>query len=90
MARRDARPVGGRPRLRIAALCAVMLSLALPAFADETPMPPASVTQVPTGRSLEQLQAEAAALQADFARATLAYTAAQKKAAQAKADATAA
>jgi murein DD-endopeptidase MepM/ murein hydrolase activator NlpD len=90
MARRDARPVGGRPRLRIAALCAVMLSLALPAFADETPMPPASVTQVPTGRSLEQLQAEAAALQADFARATLAYTAAQKQAAQAKADATAA
>ncbi|MGH3465907.1 MAG: peptidoglycan DD-metalloendopeptidase family protein, partial [Kribbellaceae bacterium] len=39
---------------------------------------------MPTARSLEQLQAEAAALQADLARATIAYTAAVKKAQQAK------
>jgi len=61
----------GRRRLRVAALGAVLVAVALPAYADPTP-PPASVTDV--NRSLEQLQAEAAALQADFAKATIAYT----------------
>src|SRR6266498_2572587 len=90
------RRTAGRPRLRIAALCAVLASLTAPALyspalADPTtPLPPASVTKVPTGRSLEQLQAEAAALQADFAKATIAYTAATKAAEQARAAATAA
>ncbi|TDD61854.1 peptidase M23, partial [Kribbella antibiotica] len=49
------------------------------------PPPPASVTDVK--RSLEQLQAEAAALQADFAKATIAYTNALKSAETAEADA---
>jgi murein DD-endopeptidase MepM/ murein hydrolase activator NlpD len=62
---------------------AVLVALCVPAYADEPP-PPASVTKVPTARSLEQLQAEAAALQADLAKATIAYTAAVKKAQQAK------
>ncbi len=90
------RRTAGRPRLRIAAVCAVLASLTAPALyspalADPTtPLPPASVTKVPTGRSLEQLQAEAAALQADFAKATIAYTAATKAAEQARAAATAA
>jgi murein DD-endopeptidase MepM/ murein hydrolase activator NlpD len=95
-ARMTVRRTAGGPRLRIAALCAVLgaltaPSLYSPALADPTtPLPPASVTKVPTGRSLEQLQAEAAALQADFAKATIAYTAATKKAEQARAAATAA
>ncbi|WP_433002284.1 peptidoglycan DD-metalloendopeptidase family protein [Kribbella sp. CA-294648] len=70
--------VNGR-RLRLAALGAVAAVLALPtyaAFADPTPPPPASVTDV--NRSLEQLQAEAAAIQIDVAKATVAYTSALK------------
>jgi murein DD-endopeptidase MepM/ murein hydrolase activator NlpD len=60
--------------VRFAALGAVLaaIAVALPAYADPTPPPPASVTDVK--RSLQQLQAEAAAIQADFAKATIAYT----------------
>ncbi|TDO47710.1 murein DD-endopeptidase MepM/ murein hydrolase activator NlpD [Kribbella sp. VKM Ac-2527] len=60
--------------VRFAALGAVLaaVAVALPAYADPTPPPPASVTDVK--RSLQQLQAEAAAIQADFAKATIAYT----------------
>ena len=61
--------------------------VALPAYAayadDPTPPPPASVTDV--NRSLEQLQAEAAAIQADVAKATIAYTNALKTAQTAEA-----
>jgi murein DD-endopeptidase MepM/ murein hydrolase activator NlpD len=79
--------LGSGRQLRIAAAGAVLVALCVPAYADDpggTNLPPASVTEVPTARSLEQLQAEAAALQADLARATIAYTAAVKKAQQAK------
>jgi hypothetical protein len=66
----------------------VLVALATPAYADDpTPPaspPPASVTKIPTATSLEQMQAEAARLQADFATATIAYTTALKKAQQAK------
>ena len=69
--------LGNRRGLRLAALGTLLAVTTLPAYADDpTPLPPASVTQV--GRSLEQLQAEAAALQADFAKATIAYTNALK------------
>jgi murein DD-endopeptidase MepM/ murein hydrolase activator NlpD len=64
---------GKTRRMRLAALGAVFALFAQPAFADDpVPPPPASVTDV--NRSLEQLQAEAAAVQADFAKATIAYT----------------
>jgi cell wall-associated NlpC family hydrolase len=69
--------LGNRRGLRLVALGTLLAVTALPAYADDpTPPPPASVTQV--GRSLEELQAEAAALQADFAKATIAYTNALK------------
>jgi murein DD-endopeptidase MepM/ murein hydrolase activator NlpD len=68
--------LGKSRRLRLAALGALVAVLALPSYAayadDPTPPPPASVTDV--NRSLEQLQAEAAAIQADVAKATIAYT----------------
>ncbi|MEV5961227.1 peptidoglycan DD-metalloendopeptidase family protein [Kribbella sp. NPDC051952] len=68
-----------RRALRFAALGTLLAVVALPAYADDpTPPPPASVTDV--NRSLEQLQAEAAAVQADFAKATIAYTNALKTA----------
>ncbi len=69
--------LGNRRGLRLVALGTLLAVTTLPAYADDpTPLPPASVTQV--GHSLEQLQAEAAALQADFAKATIAYTDALK------------
>jgi hypothetical protein len=69
--------LGNRRRVRLAALGTLLAVIALPAYANgPTPPPPASVTQV--GRSLEQLQAEAAAMQAEFAKATIAYTNALK------------
>jgi len=59
--------------LRFAALGTLLAVFAVPAYADDPPPPPpASVTDV--NRSLEQLQAEAAAVQADFAKTTIAYT----------------
>jgi murein DD-endopeptidase MepM/ murein hydrolase activator NlpD len=67
--------LGNGRRLRLAALGAVVAVLALPTYAavaDPTLPPPASVTDV--NRSLEQLQAEAAAIQIDVAKATVAYT----------------
>jgi murein DD-endopeptidase MepM/ murein hydrolase activator NlpD len=79
----------GRHRgLRFAALGTLLAVIGLPAYADDpTPStsqpPPASVTDV--NRSLEQLQAEAAAVQADFAKATIAYTKALKDAQTAEA-----
>ena len=76
--------VGSRRGLRFAALGTLLAVFALPAYADNpTPPPPASVTDV--NRSLEQLQADAAAVQADFAKATIAYTAALKAAQTAEA-----
>ena len=69
--------------LRFAALGALLAVFALPAYADDPTPPPASVTDV--NRSLEQLQAEAAAIQADFAKATIAYTNALKAAQTAEA-----
>jgi murein DD-endopeptidase MepM/ murein hydrolase activator NlpD len=71
--------LGNGRRLRLAALGAVVAVVALPTYAavaDPTPPPPASVTDV--NRSLEQLQAEAAAIQIDVAKATVAYTNALK------------
>lgn len=71
--------LGNGRRLRLAAVGALVAVVALPsyaAFADPTPPPPASVTDV--NRSLEQLQAEAAAIQIDVAKATVAYTNALK------------
>jgi murein DD-endopeptidase MepM/ murein hydrolase activator NlpD len=73
----------GWRRLRVAALGVVLVAVALPAYADPSEPPPASVTDV--SRSLEQLQAEAASLQADFAKATIAYTNALKATQQANA-----
>src|SRR5215207_7282894 len=59
--------------LRFAALGTLLAVFAVPAYADDKPSPPpASVTDV--NRSLEQMQAEAAAVQAEFAKATIAYT----------------
>jgi hypothetical protein len=76
--------LGNRRGLRFAALGTLLAVMALPAYAGTpTPPPPASVTDVK--RSLEQLQAEAAALQADFAKATIAYTNALKAADEAEA-----
>jgi murein DD-endopeptidase MepM/ murein hydrolase activator NlpD len=81
--------LGNSGRLRLAALAALVAVVAMPvyaAYADNptpTPPPPASVTDV--NRSLEQLQAEAAAIQADFATATIAYTNALKAAETAEA-----
>jgi murein DD-endopeptidase MepM/ murein hydrolase activator NlpD len=76
--------VGSRRGLRFAALGTLLAGFALPAYADDpTQPPPASVTGV--NRSLEQLQAEAAAVQADFAKATIAYTNALKAAQAAEA-----
>ncbi|WP_405058809.1 peptidoglycan DD-metalloendopeptidase family protein [Kribbella sp. NBC_01505] len=76
--------LGNRRGLRFAALGTVLAVMALPAYAGTpTPPPPASVTDVK--RSLEQLQAEAAVLQADFAKATIAYTNALKSAETAEA-----
>ncbi len=73
-----------RRGLRFAALGTLLAVMALPAYAGTpTPPPPASVTDVK--RSLEQLQAEAAVLQADFAKATIAYTNALKAAEAAEA-----
>ncbi|MEU8222305.1 peptidoglycan DD-metalloendopeptidase family protein [Kribbella sp. NPDC048915] len=83
---------GGRRGLRLAAVGALLAAVALPTYAasaqaDPSPSttepPPASVTDV--NRTLEQLQAEAAALQADFAKATIAYTKALKDAQAAEA-----
>jgi hypothetical protein len=74
---------GRSRRLRVAALGVVLVAVALPAYADQPEPPPASVTDV--SRSLEQLQAEAASLQADFAKATIAYTNALKATQQANA-----
>jgi murein DD-endopeptidase MepM/ murein hydrolase activator NlpD len=76
---------GRRRGLRLAALGVVLTAVAVPAYADPPPStpPPASVTDV--NRSLEQLQAEAAAVQADFAKATIAYTNALKQAQAAEA-----
>lgn len=76
--------------LRVAAVGAVLVALSAPAYADDpkvppSSLPPASVTKLPTSRSLEQLQAEAAKLQAEFATATIKYTTGLKKAQQAKA-----
>lgn len=71
--------LGNARRLRLAGVGALIAVVALPsyaAFADPTPPPPASVTDV--NRSLEQLQAEAAAIQIDVAKATVAYTNALK------------
>ncbi|TDU84277.1 murein DD-endopeptidase MepM/ murein hydrolase activator NlpD [Kribbella voronezhensis] len=72
--------LGNRRRLRLAVIGALVAVVALPSYAayadDPTPPPPASVTDVK--RSLEQLQAEAAAIQADFAKTTIAYTNALK------------
>ncbi len=72
--------VGNVRGLRFAALGTLLAVFALPAYAayadDPTPPPPASVTDV--NRSLEQLQAEAAAIQADVAKSTIAYTNALK------------
>jgi murein DD-endopeptidase MepM/ murein hydrolase activator NlpD len=74
--------LGNGRRLRLAAIGALVAVVALPTYAayadDPTTPPPASVTDVK--RSLEQLQAEAAAIQADFAKATIAYTNALKTA----------
>ncbi|WP_328999839.1 peptidoglycan DD-metalloendopeptidase family protein [Kribbella sp. NBC_00709] len=76
--------LGRRRGLRFAAFGTLLAVVALPAYADDpTPPPPASVTDV--NRSLEQLQAEAAAVQADFAKATIAYTKALKDAQTAEA-----
>ncbi|MFI7064359.1 peptidoglycan DD-metalloendopeptidase family protein [Kribbella sp. NPDC050124] len=77
--------VGSRRGLRLAALGTLLAVFGLPAYADNspTPPPPASVTDV--NKSLEQLQAEAAAVQADFAKATIAYTNALKAAQTAEA-----
>lgn len=76
--------LGNRRGLRFAALGTLLAVVSLPAYADTpTPPPPASVTDVK--RSLEQLQAEAAALQAEFAKATIAYTNALKAAERAEA-----
>ncbi|GAA1566261.1 hypothetical protein GCM10009804_23780 [Kribbella hippodromi] len=79
--------LGRRRGLRFAALGTLLAVIALPAYADDpspsTSPPPASVTDV--NRSLEQLQAEAAAVQADFAKATIAYTKALKDAQAAEA-----
>ncbi|MEV0796829.1 peptidoglycan DD-metalloendopeptidase family protein [Kribbella sp. NPDC050281] len=76
--------VGNRRGLRWAALGTLLAVVALPAYADDpTPPPPASVTDV--NRTLEELQAEAAAVQADFAKATIAYTNALKAAQTAEA-----
>jgi murein DD-endopeptidase MepM/ murein hydrolase activator NlpD len=83
----------GRRRTRIAAAGVVLLAVAGPAYADPDPtntLPPASVTEVPSQRSLEQMQAEAAKLQAEFARATIAYTNALRVARTADATAAAA
>ncbi|TCO51028.1 murein DD-endopeptidase MepM/ murein hydrolase activator NlpD [Kribbella antiqua] len=69
--------LGNRRGARLATLGTLLAVTALPAYAnDPTPPPPASVTQV--SHSLEQLRAEAAALQAEFAKATIAYTNALK------------
>ncbi|WP_145811376.1 peptidoglycan DD-metalloendopeptidase family protein [Kribbella amoyensis] len=72
--------MGNQRGLRLAALGVLLaVGTAVPAYAeDPTPPPPASVTDV--NRSLEELQAEAAAVQADFAKATIAYTTALKAA----------
>ncbi|MFC0625743.1 peptidoglycan DD-metalloendopeptidase family protein [Kribbella deserti] len=59
-------------RLRVAALGVVLAAVSIPMAYADPPPPPASVTDV--NRTYEQLQAEAAALQADFAMATIAYT----------------
>jgi murein DD-endopeptidase MepM/ murein hydrolase activator NlpD len=80
--------LGRRRGLRFAALGTLLAVVALPAYADDpspttSQPPPASVTDV--NRSLEQLQAEAAAVQADFAKATIAYTNALKQAQAAEA-----
>ena len=79
--------VGNARGLRFAALGTLLAVFALPAYAayadDPTPPPPASVTEV--NRSLEQLQAEAAAIQADVAKSTIAYTNALKVAQTAEA-----
>ncbi len=80
--------LGRRRGLRLAALGTLLAAVAVPAYADDptpstTQPPPASVTDV--NRSLEQLQAEAAAVQADFAKATIAYTKALKEAQTAEA-----
>lgn len=82
----------GRRRTRIAAAGVVLLAVAMPAYADPDPktLPPASVTEVPPRRSLEQMQAEAAKLQAEFAQATIAYTNALRAARTADATAAAA
>ncbi|MGC4941388.1 peptidoglycan DD-metalloendopeptidase family protein [Kribbella sp. DT2] len=68
--------------LRFAALGTLLAVFAVPAYSayadDPTPPPPASVTDV--NRSLEQLRAEAAAVQAEVAKATIAYTNALKTA----------
>ncbi|GAA2804130.1 peptidoglycan DD-metalloendopeptidase family protein [Kribbella solani] len=80
--------LGRRRGLRFAALGTLLAVIGLPAYADDpspstSQPPPASVTDV--NRSLEQLQAEAAAVQADFAKATIAYTKALKDAQAAEA-----
>ncbi|WP_432950725.1 peptidoglycan DD-metalloendopeptidase family protein [Kribbella sp. CA-253562] len=76
-----------RRGLRFAALGTLLGVFAVPAWSayadDPTPPPPASVTDV--NRSLEQLRAEAAAVQAEFAKATIAYTNALKTAQAAEA-----
>ena len=67
-----------------AVVAATLMTSMVPAYAGKpTPppsLPPASVTKLPTAKSLEQLQADAAKLQADFAKSTIAYTTALKKA----------
>jgi len=74
--------LGKKRGMRFAALGALLAVFALPAYADPTP-PPASVTDV--NRSLEQLQAEAATIQADLTKSTIAYTNALKQAQTAEA-----
>jgi hypothetical protein len=72
----------------VAVLGTALVAISAPAYADDPApppsQPPASVTRIPTAKSLEQMQAEAAQMQADFAKATIAYTTALKKAQEAK------
>ena len=72
----------------VAVVIAATATMLGPAYADKpSPPPPASVTKLPTAKSLEQLQADAAKLQADFAKSTIAYTSALRKAQQTRATA---
>lgn len=76
-------------RAGVVAVVVAALGLLTPAAYAGKPtpppsLPPASVTKLPTAKSLEQLQADAAKLQAEFATSTIAYTTALKQAQQTK------